>query len=215
MKDVGVVYLCRFAEGEYPVRRFIQSYREHSAGLAHDFHVIFKGFQDKSHLRHAQSLFVDIPTKAIVLADIGFDLGSYVQAAKAVGNKRLIFFNTFSQILTDDWLAHFSRALSLPGVGLAGATGSWHANTSSYEGALKALFYKIRRFPGERNESQRRTRSDAMWPMRNRPVRRYLLAPFGYLYCFAKFGRYPNPHIRTNAFMIERDRFLSLELSVL
>ena len=152
MKDVGVVYLYRFAEGEYPVRRFIQSYREHSAGLAHDFHVIFKGFQDKSHLRHAQSLFVDIPTKAIVLADIGFDLGSYVQAAKAVGNKRLIFFNTFSQILTDDWLAHFSRALSLPGVGLAGATGSWHANTSSYEGALKALFYKIRRFPGERNK---------------------------------------------------------------
>ena len=85
--------------------------------------------------------------KQLYLLILGFDLGSYVQAAKAVGNKRLIFFNTFSQILTDDWLAHFSRALSLPGVGLAGASGSWHANTSSYEGALKALFYKIRRFP--------------------------------------------------------------------
>ena len=33
VKDVGVIYLYRFAEGEHPVRRFIQSYREHSAGF--------------------------------------------------------------------------------------------------------------------------------------------------------------------------------------
>ena len=46
--------------------------------------------------------------------------------------------------------------------------------------------------------------------MRNRSLRRYLLAPFNYLHCYVEFGRYPNPHIRTNAFMIERDRFLSL-----
>ena len=49
-------------------------------------------------------------------------------------------------------------------------------------------------------------------PMRKRPLRRYLLSPFGYLYCFVEFGRHPNPHIRTNAFMIERNRFLSLSL---
>ena len=97
--NIGVIYLYRFAEGEYPVRRFIHSYREHSAGVAHDFHVIFKGFPDRPSLRLAQSLFADIPINAIELADIGYDIGSYVQAAKAVGNKRLIFFNTFSQIL--------------------------------------------------------------------------------------------------------------------
>ena len=124
MKDVGAIYLYRFAEGEHPVRRFIQSYREHPAGLAHDFHVIFKGFQDQSHLEHCLSLFADIPINSIVLADTGYDIGSYVQAAQAVSNERLIFFNTFSQILADGWLAHFSRASNLPGVGLVVQSGS-------------------------------------------------------------------------------------------
>ena len=45
--------------------------------------------------------------------------------------------------------------------------------------------------------------------MRNRLLRRYLCS-FNDLHCYVEFGRYPNPHIRTNAFMIERDRFLSL-----
>ena len=159
----------------------------------------------------AQSLFEDIPINPIELKDTGYDIGSYVQAAKVVPNKRLIFFNTFSQILARDWLAHFDRALSVPGIGLVGASGSWHASTSSYEGALKALIYRIRRFPAHlRNNSKRGIISNSTLPMRKRPLQRYLLSPFGYLYCFVEFGRHPNQHIRTNAFMIERSRFLSL-----
>ena len=211
MHDIGIIYLYRFAEGEGPVRRFIRSYREQPAGVAHDLHVIFKGFPDRPSLTLAQSLFEDIPINPIELEDTGYDIGSYVQAAKVVPNKRLIFFNTFSQILARDWLAHFDRALSVPGIGLVGASGSWHANTSSYEGALKALIYRIRRFPAHlRNNSKRGIISNSTLPMRKRPLRRYLLSPFGYLYCFVEFGRHPNPHIRTNAFMIERSRFLSL-----
>ena len=131
---------------------------------------------------------------------------------RASNNGRLIFFNTFSEILADNWLDCFDRASNLPGVGLVGASGSWHASTSSYEGALKALFYRIQQFPagGLGKGHKRRILPADTWPMRNRSLRRYLLAPFGYLYCYAEFGRYPNPHLRTNAFMIERDRFLSL-----
>jgi len=210
--DIGVIYLYRFSEGGDPVRRFIRSYREQPAGVAHDLHVIFKGFPDRRSLTLAQLLFEDIPINPIELEDTGYDIGSYVQAAKVVPNKRLIFFNTFSQILVRDWLAHFDRALSVPGIGLVGASGSWHANTSSYEGALKALIYRIRRFPAHlRNNSKRGIISNSTLPMRKRPLRRYLLSPFGYLYCLIEFGRHPNPHIRTNAFMIERSRFLSLK----
>jgi hypothetical protein len=209
--DIGVVYLYRFAEGEYPVRRFIQSYFEYPAGVSHDLYVIFKGFPDWPSLALAQSLFANIPINSIELEDSGYDIGSYREAAKVATNRRLIFFNTFSQILSRDWLAHFDRALSLPRVGLVGASGSWHANTSSYEGALKALIYRIRQFPARLLGNYRsRVSTGGTFPMRKRPLLRYLLSPFGYLYCFVEFGRHPNPHIRTNAFMIERSRFLSL-----
>ncbi len=83
----------------------------------------------------------------------------------------------------------------------------------SYEGALKALIYRIRGIPARlRTNSKRGIVSNGTLPMRKRPLRRYFLSPFGYLYCFVEFGRHPNPHIRTNAFMIERTRFLSLSL---
>ena len=92
MKDVGVIYLYRFAEGEHPVKRFIQSYREHPAGLAHDLHIVFKGFPDRSRLANAHSLFADIPINSIVLADTGYDVGSYVEAAKSVKQRTAYFF---------------------------------------------------------------------------------------------------------------------------
>jgi hypothetical protein len=43
-----------------------------------------------------------------------------------------------------------------------------------------------------------------------RPIFRYLFAPAEYLHKLYEYGRFPNPHIRTNAFMMERERFLSL-----
>src|SRR6185312_166977 len=42
-------------------------------------------------------------------------------------------------------------------------------------------------------------------------VKRLVLAPFDYAQRFYEYGRFPNPHIRTNAFMIERKQFLSLK----
>ena len=32
VRDVGIIYLCRFAEGERPVHRFLESYLGHPAG---------------------------------------------------------------------------------------------------------------------------------------------------------------------------------------
>ena len=213
MRDVGVIYLYRFVEGENPVRRFLQSYRDHPAGIEHDLHVIFKGFPDRHQLELGRALFADIPINSIDLEDEGYDIGSYVTAAKAVSNRRLIFLNTFSQIITRDWLRHFDRALTAPDVGLVGATGSWLSNASGYEGALKRLFYRIRHFPTQLRELSNRRSGDGpkgALKMQKRSLRRYLQSPFDYLYCIFEYGRYPNPHIRTNAFMIERSRFLSL-----
>jgi UDP-glucose 4-epimerase len=65
--------------------------------------------------------------------DEGYDIGTYIAAAKAVSNRQLIFFNTFSEILADDWLSYFEKALNQPGIGVVGATGSWQALSSGLE----------------------------------------------------------------------------------
>ena len=208
MESLGVVYLYRYAEGANPARRFLKSYGEFPAGITHDFHVIFKGFPDRQSLIHAQSLFADVPINAVELADIGYDIGSYLEAAKVVGNERLIFLNTFSRILVPNWLVYFDRASRRPDVGVVGATGSWQSNTSGYERHLAARMRQIRALPGGKSKDGPRPAENLL--IRKRRLRAYVVAPFRYLYCYAEFGRFPNPHIRTNAFMIERNRFLSL-----
>ncbi len=113
--DTGVVYLYRFVEGATPVRTFLNSYRAHPAGLEHDLHVILKGFPDRQALAAARALFGSLPINTIEVDDTGYDIGSYVAAAKSVANRKLLFLNTFSEILADNWLAHFDRALNMPG----------------------------------------------------------------------------------------------------
>jgi hypothetical protein len=209
MRDIGVIYLCRFAEGEEPVRRFLRTYRDHAAGVEHDLHVVFKGFTDPTKLEAFRSIFDGIPINAIELDDTGFDLGSYVKAAKAVSNRRVIFLNTFSQIQDVNWLRHFDQAMSAPGVGLAGATGSWQSNAASYERTLKRLMAKIWTL---RPFAKPATGDSKPLPltMQRRSRLRYIFSLVHYIYFVIEYGRHPNPHIRTNAFMVDRAQFVSL-----
>ena len=223
MRDIGVIYLYRFAEGELPVRRFFETYRNHLAGIEHDLHVIFKGFPDGATLALGQALFEQTQFTSIELDDSGYDVGSYLKAAQIVPNPKIIFLNTFSQILANDWLRHFDSALSGRGVGLVGATGSWLASTADLEALAAAAlkgnwnWQKIRGWPKKifQSVTPDPNRADANSPrqQRKRSLRWLLLAPFDYLIKFYDCGRYPNPHIRTNAFMIERKRLLSLKVS--
>jgi hypothetical protein len=221
-RDVGVIYLYRFAEGESPILRFLESYRKYPAGIEHDFYVVFKGFPDEATLVAGRALFANISFTPIEQDDSGYDIGSYLKAAKIVSNGRLMFLNTFSQILSSDWLRYFDRALSMQKVGLVGATGSWQANTSSYEAAIVNLlrcdwrWQNIRRWPqrlAEHSGLDGDDQPDVHRKKHKRTLRSFVLAPLEYTRRFFEYGRYPNPHIRTNAFMIERKLFLSLKSS--
>lgn len=230
MARIGVVYLCRCAEGERPVRTFVESYRAHAAGADHDLHVIFKGFAGKPALASAQALFAGLPIHPIELADTGYDIGSYFAAATTVTNHRLIFFNTFSELLADDWLKKFDDALNLPGVGLVGATGSWQSHRSFYQASWRRAVYWIRHPSAyvRRDSDDRLPIADsrkAQVPAgpgleSERGKARTALGRIGRsLYYLTRFDHhmlpyapYPNAHIRTNAFMIERDRFLALAI---
>lgn len=216
MSNTGVFYLYRFAEGEAPVHKFLDSYRRHPAGVAHDLHVIFKGFPNRGALDSARALFGSVSINAIEVDDVGYDIGSYIAAARAVANPQLLFFNTFSEILADNWLEHLGKAFRLPGVGLVGATGSWQSASSGYEAALLRVLrqpkYYLGRYFGSTAPSSGKNgrHADDDGPIDIRRLIRRLSRVSLYPLRVYEFGRHPNPHIRTNAFMIRRDVFLSL-----
>jgi hypothetical protein len=153
---VAVFYLARGADDafEAKIRRFAESYRENSAGLGHDFFVIYKGFRNSAHIELARAALEDIGHTPFVLRDEGLDLGAYFRAAMRVPHEYVAFLNTASVINARDWLLKLWRNLRQPDVGLVGATASFE---SQVEGPL--LF--------------------------------------------------PNAHVRSNAFMMERTGFLA------
>jgi hypothetical protein len=123
-----------------------------------------------------------------------------------------MFFKASNRILAPNWLYHYDRALSLPRAGVVGATGSWEAYASDIEGAVISALRRIghRLDPIRGRVTAKTVASNSEWQRPKRPLKLYLLSPFYYLYYLYQSGRYPNPHIRPNSFIIERDRFLSL-----
>ena len=210
MARIGVVYLYRFAEGELFARSFVESYRAHPAGITHDLHVILKGFPDPTSCAAARALFGPLAANFIETHDTGYDIGSYRAAARQVGNSRLAFLNTFSAILADNWLAYLDAALDGADVGLVGATGSWQSLGSAYTAAALRLAHWLRhpvRYFRSHFEAGPHSSTGAAGSRRG--VRDIALKVRGLADLYA-FGHYPNPHIRTNGFMIDRARFLSL-----
>lgn len=220
--------MCRLADGELAARKFIASYLAHPAGTDHELHVIFKGFPDQHTLTLRQSLFTGLSINPIELEDKGYDVGSYFAAAKLISNSRLIFFNGYTELLADNWLRKFDDTLSLPGVGVVGATGSWQSLSSYYEVLIRLGLDEITRLPVYLPSLLGRTRSEphSARRMNGSEIREngngrhatafrrglyLLLRPDWYFLKLYEYGRYPNPHIRTNSFMIERSRFLALD----
>jgi hypothetical protein len=157
---IAVVHLVRERNGLAPLRRFLDSYRRHAAGVAHDLILVYKGFGDAAPVAHAQALG-GIAHQRLFLPDRGFDLQPYFAAIGRFDHAYFCFLNSFSQLQFADWLAKLHAPLASHAVGLVGATGSCES--------LAAL-----------------------------------PAPKGWI-TQRYFAPFPNPHVRTNAFMAGRE----------
>jgi hypothetical protein len=125
MADLCVAHLVRKQNGPEPLRRFLESYREHDAGVEHDLLLILKGFDSVKELKSVIDDLYDNKLLYIRLNDKGFDIGPYIDAVKAFNYKHFCFINSFSTILCDNWLNYMYRYILEEKVGLVGATGSW------------------------------------------------------------------------------------------
>jgi hypothetical protein len=181
--ELCVVHLVRAANGIAPFRRFIESYIRYRAGVQHEFVLLFKGFGSEREAAPYRELVDGLGAEVMFVADDGFDLNAYAQAARQLEHCRLCFVNSHTRVLSGDWLAPLTRWVSEPGVGLVGATGTFE---SHLQGAARG---------GESTQS-------LLWLRRRVAVRKLR----------AHFPPFPNPHLRSNAFLADRELVLELGL---
>ncbi len=131
-----VVYLAWTPYGVETAKRFVASYREHAAGAGHRVLLLLAGpDDDRAPWRQAFAGVAD----AELEVGLGMDLDHYRAVAERVPAERYCFLNTSTTILAGGWLGHLERALLAPGVGMAGATGSWESPNAVRPGPLRRL----------------------------------------------------------------------------
>lgn len=257
---IAAAYLARMAEGLEPLKRFVQSYLRHSAGVEHDLVVIYKGYSRSGSFEDARAVFASIPHRAIEVSDEGFDIGAYLAVAPQLEHDYICFMNTFTEIEADGWLLNLYRHASSPGTGVVGAMGSyeslstssrlihkvlWLCNEAAVPFDEKIAYYydfviedhcKFWKAGGQAGsfslrkmmlalaprQIYRRCRSIAAAQMKlildkgargtleERFQRRWesRIGPGGDMATTACFPVFPNPHIRSNGFMVPRQRML-------
>jgi hypothetical protein len=212
MAVIGLVHLVWAPLGPAPLREFLRSYHAHPAGIAHELIVVLNGAEPSDAGRSSTggyggrkptdasggssgskpeagsgggalraSLLAELSATKYRLIELerpALDLPAYGAAARLIEHERLCFLNSYSTILADGWLTQLARALEDPGVGVAGATGSWESQAEWIRGKLMYWPYQLALL--------QRARRD--------------------------YPRFPNPHIRTTAFAI--NRLLLLEMGL-
>jgi hypothetical protein len=230
--DTAAFYLARRAEGSQPLRRFVSSYGDHSAGTPHEFVVLFKGFEQAPDLGAAQAEFADIPHSELHVSDDQFDIGAYLHAAAKVEATYVCFLNTHTVILASDWLKHLRTAMRDPAVGMAGAFASHESLWDSLAVTAKAVWLAgIVRVPFDRKLAEcyrfvltehapdfmsgKSTWRDIISRRHYRNLEKSwetywstVCAPGGVYEYLPEFPRFPNPHLRSNGFIIERKLLL-------
>lgn len=124
---IAVVYLCRDLENKGYIDAFLDSYSHFRAGVPHHLSILLKGKTAETKKltkflqKHGDSVSV------LRVPDEGFDIGSYVYAAKRLNFRIFCFLNSYSRILAPNWLNFLTSPILKGGASLTGCTGSWES----------------------------------------------------------------------------------------
>jgi hypothetical protein len=182
---IGIFYLVAWS-GERKLapldfaRRFAESYARFSAGVNHRLILILSRNQNEVQIAELDSLFGGTAPSVFPVSGIDYDIGMYRSALAATNFELYCFLNSYSVILAPGWLKSLSDCALNPRVGLVGATASYQ---SIFSDAVTKL--------SPRRQSLGQLSSGVSVAVK----------------CVAHFPPFPNPHIRTNAFMIRKDVF--------
>jgi hypothetical protein len=174
---IEVFYLVRWSNPVNLTSRFAKSYLSCAAGADHKLTLICKGFENRADIDDHCSQFDNAPLSVIDLPDTGYDIGAYRTALDLSLSDHCCFLNSYSIIQAQGWLESFSAYSQNPNIGIVGAT-------ASYEGPFSDVL---------KDPNVEKINPGSSW--------RHIA---GTLRNWAYFPTFPNPHIRTNAFMMSR-----------
>ena len=78
MVDIGVIHVVYAPYGTLPLQQFLNSYRQHGAGVAHQLILVCKAFKAGPLPDDYRALLAGFPHRLLAIPDGGFDLGSYI-----------------------------------------------------------------------------------------------------------------------------------------
>lgn len=191
MSEICLVHLVWKPLGPQPLRDFVASYRRNSAGVEHRLVIAFNGFDNETDLREYRDVLAGVEHEWFVVSPPTQDLPVYFKAAESFGDRYFCFLNSYSVILDQGWLAKMHMHVTKSGTGLVGASGSYESYYTNLE--LGRGPYSTSRF------FLRRLAHDL--PLLYKDYRTY-----------ANFLPFPNPHVRTNGFMLAREIMLGLRV---
>lgn len=182
MTEICVVHLVWRPFGTEMFGRFLAAYDANRSSVPHDLAVLYNGFEDEACLAPFLELEAGRARHRLVYPG-GLDLNLYFAAGRQLEYRTLCFLNSYSRVLDPNWLDIYRSHIGREGVGIVGATGSYQ---SCYSDAVAA--------------------EPTLTP-RQRVVNALLLRQWRTKCGFPPF---PNPHVRTNGFMMERETMLRI-----
>ena len=227
---IAVVHLVWGPLGPAPLREFLRSYNACEAGTPHELVVVFNGVASRGEgiatrdqgegtgtgdrsegAGTRNALMAELqgtPHRLIAMEHPVLDLVAYERAARTLDHEYICMLNSHSRLRAVGWLALLEEALHRPNVGLVGATGSW-ASMRSYALRQLGLPSAYRRVWAARSRTFEEFQ-ELHGERTGEPSPRSPLALLHTARALADmtigFSQFPAPHIRTNAFMAERER---------
>ncbi len=188
--SIEVVYLARGVDyGLKGAVEFLQSYLNHSAGIIHSLHIIAKGWEKKKE-EYLQliDLCKELNIPLVDLPDDGFDLGAYYRAAKNLNGKHICFLSSSTIIEKDNWLIKLYNAIDEK-TKLVAPFASYQESPIREEYMLHEL---------QQIYPNVQSKDDLKYKVYRELNKKYTKNPLPF----------PNPHLRSNGFLIERELFI-------
>ncbi|MEJ7768913.1 MAG: hypothetical protein WKF89_13945 [Chitinophagaceae bacterium] len=194
INKVAVVHLIWIPYGLSIFERFIASYKKYPSDYQHQLVLLFNGVvnQDATMPYHELADREGLVYTSYYKKE-GQDLEAYFWLAPQLSEEFVLFLNSFSQLLAENWLSKYMQATVTSKKGVVCATGS---NQSYYSSMLYENSWTWSK--GKSLETN---------------FKKYKLLIKTILLYRVLFKPFPNPHVRTTAFLINRQLFLSVRFT--
>jgi hypothetical protein len=184
---ISVIYLLRNDEKWYSnFDTFSSSINKFNSGIEFDLHIILKGFNYDINYNIFFNKLNKINNISIhYIEDVGFDLNAYYKISKIINTKLVFFMNSYSFVRHNNWLLNFYIAHIYNKSSFVGSTAS-----------CESLHFKLPYLSI--------IKINSIFLFIPKLFKRLYFS----LFIDNNFPKFPNPHIRTNSFLIDRQFFL-------